>query len=297
MAEFPDQVGSGEPGGDAHVDGSISGVAPESDPSDNAEPQAQPQPQAQPEPAGDPKYGGKSPEELVRLLAEKDRFISEQSIAAAQARHDAEYFRTLTEQSGGPRGPVPPPMAPPTQVPPGGLPFNPQTIVTEQEFIQDPVAASAKIALAIREYDRHVESQRQAYVAAETAKRNFVSGRDRAMRETPGLFQGLERQVSDSVSQAYKDKLLTPDQLNDPKTWQLAAQMVRWERGEYDLGRYYHPAQPPTPVDPGFQQVPTTRQAASGQVTLSPEQREMLRLWGKDEATFLKAYEKEIGNA
>ena len=307
MAEFPEPVGAGEPGGDAQPDGTldiaISGG--ESDQSDKAEPQAQPQPQAQPEPQGDSKYGGKSPEELSRLLEEKDRYIAEQAQAAAQARHDAQYFRTLTEQSGGPfPGPAPAPSAPmapqgpQTPVPPMGLPFDPSTVVSEEEFVQNPIAASAKIALAMREYERAVESQRQTYLAAESAKRNFVEGRQKAFTSTPGLFQGLENQVSEAVAQAYKDKLLSPNQLLEPKTWQLAAQMVRWERGEYDLGKYYRPAQPPTPVEPGLQQIPSARQAASGPSTLTPEQRQLVQMWGvKDEAAFLRAYEKERGNA
>lgn len=277
-----------------------------SDGSDQSDVTPQPAPVAPPAqvqtPPGGPKYGGKSPEEMARLLEEKDRFISEQAQISAQARHDAEFFRTLSEQSGGVRTPIPAPMSPQapqpqTPVTPMGLPFDPSQIVTEAEFIQNPVAASAKIAMAMREYDRQMDAQRQAYTAAESAKRNFVTGRKAAMDATPGLFEGLENQVSESVAQAYRDKLLSPDQLLEPKTWQLAAQMVRWERGEYDLGRYYKPAQPPNPVAPGFQQTPSARQAASGQTTLTPEQREMVRMWGKDEATFLKAYEKELGNA
>lgn len=271
----------------------------QSDAGQQQAPAASPQ-QAQTPPGG-PKYGGKTPEEMARLLEEKDRFIAEQAQISAQARHDAEFFRTLSEQ-GGPRGPVPAPMAPPaqqpvTQVPHMGLPFDPSQIVTEAEFVQNPVEAAAKIALAMREYDRQMDAQRQAYTAAETAKRNFVSGRKAAFDSTPGLFEGLENQVSEAVAQAYRDKLLTTDQLLEPKTWQLAAQMARWDKGEYDLSRYYKPAQPPNPVTPGFQQTPSARQAASGQTTLTPEQREMVRLWGKDEATFLKAYEKELGNA
>ena len=311
MAEFPEPVGLGEPGGDAQVDGILEPGAPEGDepetPPAQAEPTAQPQPQAQPTPQGDSKYGGKSPEELQRLLEEKDRFIAEQGQAAAQARHDAEYFKTLTEQSGGPVfGPAPahqapqaqPQAQPQTPVPPMGLPFDPSRVVTEEEFVQNPIAASAKIALAMREYDKAVEAQRQSFLTAEAAKRNFVAGRHQAFTSTPGLFQGLETQVADAVAQAYKDKLLTADQLLDAKTWQLAAQMVRWERGEYDLGKYYKPAQPPTPVAPGFQQAPSARQAASGQTTLTPQQQEMVRAWGvKDEAAFLKAYEREKGNA
>lgn len=300
MAEdLPGTIGPGEPA-EADEPTIPTPTEGESDQSDAGQTQAPAQSQAQAQtPPDGSKYGGKSPEELSRLLEEKDRYIAEQSQAAAQARHDAEFFRTLTEQNGGARmAPAPAPQAQTqTQVPPMGLPFDPSMVVTEAEFIQNPVAASAKIALAMREYDRQMDAQRQAYTAAETAKRNFAIGRKTAFDATPGLFQGLENQVAESVAQAYRDKLLSPEQLLEPKTWQLAAQMVRWERGEFDLGKYYKPAQPPNPVAPGFQQTPSARQAASGQTTLTPEQRRMVQLWGKDEATILKSLDKELGNA
>jgi len=299
MADTPDQGGLAQPGTEPAP--GATEPQPGTEPAPGTQ-QATPTPQH-------PKYGGKSAEELARLLDEKDQFISEQSRQAAQAKHDAEYFKALSEQSGqagvpfqAPPQPVPAYQPPypspygpgPTPQPgarPGTMPFDPKQVVTEQEYVNDPVAATAKIQMAFYQYQQAVEAQNRAVYTAEQAKRNFVVGRKAALEATPALYEGIEQAVQDSVVQAYREKLISTEQLLDQKTWQLAAKLIRMERGEEDFGRYLRTGGP-TPVAPGFQQVPGQRTATGAQTTLTPEQREMVQLWGQDESKFTKALEK-----
>lgn len=256
------------------------------------------------DPALAPKYGGKSVEELSRLLEEKDRFIAEQNQQAAQARHDAEYFKALTEMGGPPQqAPQPfvprvdmPPVQPGWQLPPQAPlePIrNPHAIVTEQEFVADPIAATAKILAAQREYDRVSQARDEATRTATTARANFFSGRQAAVDSTPALFDGILPLVSQQMFEAFKAKDISAEQLGNPRTWQMAAQLYRSERGEMDFSKYYRRSTP-TPVSPGHQEVPSTRSATTGKPVLTSEQQDMVRMWGiKDESKFLDALARE----
>ena len=85
MADTPDQGGLAQPGTEPAP--GATEPQPGTEPAPGTQQDA-PTPQHQ-------KYGGKSAEELARLLDEKDQFISEQSRQAAQAKHDAEYFKNI----------------------------------------------------------------------------------------------------------------------------------------------------------------------------------------------------------
>lgn len=213
---------------------------------------------------------------------------------ARLAAHDAQYFRTLSEVTG--TVPAPAPAAVPVAVQPPVAPsdqFDPATVVTEEEFVRDPVRATAKIAQAAREFDRRQDDARRVVFEARAAQRNFVEGRQKAFVETPALFNGLEHQVSEYVAASFRDRLITADQIREPKTWQWVAQLIRSERGEMDFSKYYKTAAP-NPMPAGHTELPNGRQTTKAPVNLTPEQRELVRLWGKDEQEFVKVHEKRL---
>lgn len=258
-------------------------------------------PAAEPEPApatpdlSTSKYGGRSAEELARLLEESDARAAREADMARLAAHDAQYFKTLSEVTGATPAPV-------THVPvPAAVrepvrsseEFDPSTVVTEEEFVRDPVRAAAKIAQASREFERRQDDARRVAFEARAAQRNFVEGRQRAFVETPALFNGLEHQVSEYVAASFRDRLISADQIREPKTWQWVAQLIRSERGELDFSKYYKTTAP-TPMPAGHTELPNGRQTTKAPRTLTPEQREMVRLWGKDEGEFVKVHEKRL---
>lgn len=280
----------------------------------------------EPEPKGDPatsKYGGKTSEEMAAALAEKDRAIAQAMQETARLKHEAELYKTLAETGGatpgtpgfgfqpGPTpqvpgmgpgpyagGPMPygyghlaRPMAPVAQ--PQIPPFDPNAVVTREEYLEDPVAATAKLQAARMEYDRRVAFVQRQFQEARQAPNNFAAGRTTAMREVPKLFEGIEVQVSQLVKESYEAGTVSAEQMRDPKTWKYAAELVRRENGETDFGKYYKA--PPK----GMSAVPTekpgaTRTAKAGP-TLTPEQEAMVAQWGMPKDKFLKAYEREIG--
>lgn len=264
-----------------------------------APPEEAPAPEPQPAPAtpapGTSKYGGRSAEELARLLEESEERTARQADMARLAAHDAQYFRTLSEVTGSAtepaaHAPVPKAVQPPA---PSSDQFDPTTVVTEEEFIRDPVRAAAKIAQAGREFDRRQDDARRVVFEARAAQKNFVEGRQKAFVETPALFSGLEHQVSEYVAASFRDRLISADQIREPKTWQWVAQLIRSERGELDFSKYYKTAAP-TPMPAGHTELPNGRQTTKAPRSLTPEQRELVRLWGTDEQEFSKVHEKRL---
>jgi len=268
-------------------------VAPSPDPTPAP---GQPTPAATP-PSDGSKYGGRSAEELARLLDERDAREARISDDARLAAHDAQYLRTLSELTEPASKPVAPAPAVPdavrAPVQDSPLAFDPKTVVTEEEFVKDPVGAAYKIAQAAREFDRRQDHARQAAHETRRAQRNFLEGRAKAFQETPALFNGLEHQVSDYIATSFKEGLITADQIGTSKTWQWVAQLIRSERGELDFSKYYKTSAP-EPIPAGHQELPNGRQATKATTNLTPEQREMVRLWGADEAEFTKAHERRL---
>jgi hypothetical protein len=253
---------------------------------------SQPAPVASP--PGASKYGGRSPEELAGLLEERDIQISRSLESAALAAHDAQYFRTLSEVTGSAPAPAHAPVPVAVQAPPPlSNVFDPKSVVTEEEFIRDPVGAAHRIAVATREFERRQDDVRRVTFEARAAQRNFVEGRTNAFTQTPALFNGLEHQVSEYVAASFRDRLITADQIREPKTWQWVAQLIRSERGEMDFSKYYK-TQAPAPIPASHTELPNGRQTTKAPANLTPEQRELVRIWGKDEAEFIKAHDKRI---
>lgn len=289
--------------------------------STSEEPAPEPQPKGQPQAS---KYGGKTPEEMAAALTEKDSAVAQAMQEIARLKHEAQLYKTLAETGGatsgydefgapgapspfvevpglgpGPYagGPMPygyghlsrPATPPPMQIPP----FDPKRVVTEEEWVNDPINASFKLQQAKQEYDRRVAFVQRRAEEARLAPRFFAEGRTAAMGKTPKLFEGIEVQVAQLVKDGYRDRQISADQMRDPKTWTYAAELIRRESGETDFGKYYKA--PPKGMPAVQTEKPGAARPAKAGVTLNPEQRGLVALWGMPEDKFLKAYEREIG--
>lgn len=280
------------------------------------------EPAPEPQPEGDPsksKYGGKTPEEMAAALAEKDRALALALEDRAKAKHEAELYKTLAETGGatpgypsdfnvpgmgpGPYtgGPMPygyghlqrPPAPSVSQVPPTIPPFDPKKVVSQEEYLLDPVAAAYKLQTAKADYDRRVAYVQNQYLESRRAPQNFAVGRTAAMKATPKLFEGIEVQVSQLIKESYDSGTITSDMMRDPRTWHTAAELYRREQGEQDFGKYYKA--PPKGMPAVQTEKPGATRTAKAGATLTPEQEGMVALWGMPKDKFLKAYEREIG--
>lgn len=274
----------------------------------------EPAPESQPEgEPSEPTNGGKVPEDMAARLAERDRDVALAKQEAAKFRHEAELYKSLAETGGatpgypsdfavpgmgpGPYtgGPLPygyghlqrPPVAP--QIPP----FDPKQVVTQEEYLMDPVASAYKIQEAKAEYDRRVAFVQRQHFESRTAPQAFASGRTAAMKAVPKLFEGIEVQVSQLVKESYDAKAISAEMMRDPKTWMTAAELYRREQGEQDFGKYYKA--PPKGMAAVQTERPGATRTAKAGPTLTPEQEAMVAQWGMPKDKFLKAYEREIG--
>lgn len=266
-------------------------------PAPATEPEPTPEPKEEPTPA--PKYGGKTSEQMAAELAEKDRVIADLFAARAKAEHEASLARALAETGPSPFTPQPAPAGgyAPSAVSgaPAGRPqippFDPKKVVTEEEFLADPIIATDKINAARMQYNRAVEAVHGEYARTESAQGSFLKGREAALKATPKLFEGVTADVEKEIVQSFKNRQLSPEQMAEPKTWQLVAELVRRDKGELDFGKYYKPA--PQGMSAVRTEKPQPGPAAKPRVSLTADQRQLVSMWGMSEDTFLKAHERE----
>lgn len=267
--------------------------APQATEGDEGEPTSEPGKEGT---ADGPVEGGKTVEQLAAELAEKDRVIASLYSRNAEREHESNLLKALAETGPAPSYGQP---APGHQPGPGGPgvpqipPFDPKRVVTEEEYLADPVTATAKIADAKALYDRAVYNVMENGRRAASAQGNFLKGREEAVKATPKLFAGIQREVEAEVVNSYRRGQISPEQLADPRTHQLVAELIRRDRGELDFGKYYKAG--PTPMPAIQTEKPKPGPAAKPKVQLSAEQRALVEMWGTPLDRFTKAYEQERG--
>lgn len=247
--------------------------------------------------AGKSVEGGKTTEQLAAELAEKDRVIASLYGHRAEQEHEAALLKAIAETGPAPSYGAPAPPTPGGPYAPTGVPqippFDPKRVVTEEEYLADPVIATAKIAEAKAMYDRAVYNVIEGARRRESAQGNFLKGRQDAQKATPKLFAGIAKEVDAEVVASYRRGQISPEQLSDPRTHQLVAELIRRDRGELDFGKYYKAG--PTPMPALQTEKPKPGPAAKPKVTLTAEQRQLVELWGTPLDRFTKAYEQERG--
>ena len=246
---------------------------------------AEPTPQTAPEPAQEvvqPKYSGKSLEDLARELEEKDRYISEVHERAARAEHEALLTRNLVEQFTSGRG------RPQEQAPA-------QPEVSDDEFLTNPAKATSKIIESYFERERREREREKAEGYVNSARQSFEQGKSEAVKQNPGLYRGIEADLSREVLGTVQSSLrsgqpIDASALRDPRYWQAAAVAMRIMKGE-DVSKYFTKTQ--HPMAPAHQETPTTGQAPTGGMVLSPEEEELISRANITKEQYLKAKETE----
>lgn len=189
------------------------------------------------------RYKGKTAEELVKILGDKDRFISERgteigdlrtrvsaldaSRKADQVDDDEDYFVPNYPQATG---------AYPQNQPAPAVQKDPEPTKEKWDF-DNPEQQTRKI---IREEIGALEGYkaRQAFeFNVSKAKAAFKTG-STVIKRHKALFDGIEKQTKDEVYRFYLPFVAqgqpVHEFLNDEKVWVRAGQNIRLSRGEYD---------------------------------------------------------------
>jgi len=91
-----------------------------------------------------------------------------------------------------------------------------------------------KIAQEELEKKEKAQAEYQKKVYAETAARNFFSTKDRVYRSNPELFAGIESDVEAVITQGFRGGNINADAVGQDKTWETAAAMIAYEKGDID---------------------------------------------------------------
>lgn len=227
--------------------------------------QAPAQVEARPDPST-AKYGGKSVDDLAREMAEKDAYIASVNERAARAEHEAMLTRNLVEQfardRGGKQEEVP-------EVP----------SVTDDEFLTNPAKATGKIIESYFARERQERERERVGQYVEKAKTAYETGKQEAMKANPTLYRGIEADISREVLNNVQSSLKAGQPvdeavLRNPRYWEAAALAMRVMNGE-DVSKYYtKPAH--TPMSPAYTETPSAGGPPKAEMTLSPEQEELI---------------------
>jgi hypothetical protein len=237
------------------------------------------------------KYGGKTVEDLAREMAEKDDYISQVNERAARAEHEAQLTRNLVEQFARGQG------RPQEQVP--TAPDEPP--IGDDDLISNPKAVFVKGFQWMESKMRAEREQERRGQYVNTARSAYEDGRAAALKSNPKIFQGIESKISEGVLDNVKHSLeagnpVDVDTLRSPKFWESAAVAYRISEGE-DLmsiaNKYYGERKVLTPMTPTHTETPTSGTPPKAEMTLSPEQEELISKGHVTREQFMEAWKKE----
>ena len=245
-----------------------------------AEPQA---PQVTTPPPTPPSGGGKTLEQLAQEVEEKDSLIAQVNERAARAEHEAQLTRNLVEQfargQGRPQEPVP---------------ATPE--VSDDEFLTNPAKATARIIEGYFAKDRAEREQEKTRQYVDTARTAYETGKAEALKANPNLYRGIEADLSREVLNSVQASLkagspVDSSALKNPKYWEAAAVAMRIMNGD-DVSKYYE-RKVHTPMTPTHQETPTAGTPPQAEMTLSPEQEELISKGNITREQFMEAWKKE----
>lgn len=246
----PAEAPQGQPGAVAQPTDVMSAPSPEP-----AQPEAK-------EGESPSKYGGKSVEDLLRELEEKDRYVSEVNERAARAEHEALLTRNLVEQFARERG-----------KPQEQTEQAPELQISDDDFLTKPGDTFRKGFQWMQAQFRAERERDKAEQYITQARTAFEEGKAAALKADPLLFKGIEQTVADNMFAMVKMSLdnkqpIDPTVLRDPKTWRGFAAAKRINDGE-DLAKYVVKSH--TPMAPVHQETPTPGAPPQGRPPLTDE--------------------------
>jgi hypothetical protein len=228
------------------------------------------------------KYGGKTVEDLAREMSEKDAYISEVNERAARAEHEAMLTRNLVEQFARGQG------RPQEQEAPLDLG------VTDDEYLTNPVKASAKITSKIVESyfakDRAEREQEKTRQYVDTARTAYEAGKAEALKMNPNLYRGIEADLSREVLNSVQASLkagspVDSSALKNPKYWEAAAVAMRIMNGD-DVSKYYE-RKVHTPMTPTHTETPSAGTPPQAAPVLTPEEKAGAKYFGLTEEQWI----------
>lgn len=223
-----------------------------------------------------PVFGGKTPDQIVQELEEQRRYITQLNERAARAEYEANYARTLYEQSRKKQEEA-----------------QPAIQVSEEEYVQNPIQATVRIVQQALERDKAERERKEREQYLNTARNNYDVGRREATRRNPRIFNGIENEVANEVFRAFEKGAVNSEALANPEFWEASAAMLRIAKGDWDLARYRNTQ----PVSPAYTETPSPQRPPMGSVSLTPEQEEAARLGGFTRERFLQMLQETKNEA
>ena len=208
------------------------------------------------------KFGGKSPEQILAELEEKERQLKDLTERESRSKHEAEFLQSQLEQLR--RGPQ--------EVKPGA-PEPAIPMPAEEDFILRPREANEKLVRRMLEMDRAERDKAMKEERDKQARVSFEFGRTRAFRDHPQLYQGIEQDVAAAVVGAYQSNQADVNQLDKTEFWDNTAGMIRFLKGERNLEKYF--TNVPTPVTSTPTERPTANMPPQAAVNLTEQEKYM----------------------
>jgi len=222
---------------------------------------------------------GKTPDELAKMVMDKETQIGKQSTEigdlrtnAEKARDDLNYLRGAEEIRRHQESKRLAELE--TQRPEPDKPkWN----------YEDPVrSVDERVDTRLRqEKEESFRSRVTANIGV--ARTSFTEGQ-KVMEQDKGLFEGIEEETRNAVFQYYAPYLQAghdvSQQMRDPKAWRVAAQNIRLNRGEIDRIKA-SPSPGINPVSPTDQEIPGSPAGPGGPVgELDPEVKHIAESYG-----------------
>lgn len=230
-------------------------------------------PEDKPETQIPKEYEGKSQEELIQLLQEKEQFIGKQGQELGTKLKDLEekfetYRRDKEDEARMARTYQQPqnvgydPYGQPIQ------PDKPESVNELERFnYERPITEFKKLYAEERKREQEQAKVAQRQQALQTGQISYQKGRNDAYRSNPDLYRGIEREVEKQIQDTYlpyANMGVPVDQyVSDPSIWRKVAQNIRLDREEFD---HLVPKKPqpikavetetPTPAKPAFGDIP-----------------------------------------
>jgi len=248
-----------------------------------AEPQA---PQVQtPQPPSIPS-GGKTVEQLAQELEAQNDIIREAQDRLARMEHERELERQVYSNLNADRRPKQ-----------EDVPEVPQ--VSDEEYLTNPAKATSKIVEGYFARERKEREQERATQYVGSARTAYETGKAEALKANPNLFKGIDgeisREILNNIQSSFRaGQPVDPEVLRNPRYYEAAALAYRVMNGE-DVSRYYN--RTPTPMSPGHTETPTVGSPPKDEMTLSPEQEELILKGHITREAFMKAWAFERSKA
>lgn len=233
---------------------------------------------AEPTPTPPKPSGGRSVDELFNEMEELKRTNAELADKAARAEHEATYTRNLIETLR-------------TDRPQRAEPKHEVPQISDDEFLTNPAGATVKVIDAYFQRERAERERRDLEAKVERAKSLFETGKRSAFEKGGKLFQGIENEVAQEIQRGMISGAIQPEAATDPTLWEVTAMAIRYaNRKERSFDKYF--ADHRTPMSPGHQETPTPSGPPKAEMTLSPEQEELISRTGITREQFLQNWAK-----